>query len=54
MRGDYDIEVLIFKMAAARFLDIFEEETNKTKESAIALIITKEPLFDNNSGNQMK
>ena len=31
---------LIFKMAAARFLDVFEEESNKIKENAISLIIT--------------
>ena len=29
----------IFKMAAARFLVVFEEETNKMKENAVALII---------------
>ena len=28
-RGDYNIEALIFKMAAARFLDVFKEETSK-------------------------
>ena len=31
---------LIFKMAAARFLDVFKEETSKMKENAVALIIT--------------
>ena len=34
-------EALIFKMAAARFLDVFEEETNKMKENAVALIISR-------------
>ena len=33
-------EVLIFKMAAARYFDIFEKEMNKRKENAVALIIT--------------
>ena len=36
----YNTEALIFKMAAARFLDEFEEETSKMKENAVALIIT--------------
>ena len=39
-RGDYNTEVLIFKMAVARFLDVFKEETSKMKENAVALIIT--------------
>ena len=39
-RGDYNTEALIFKMAAARFLNVFEEETNKLKENAVALINT--------------
>ena len=39
-RGDYNTEGLIFNMTAARFLDVFEEERNKMKESAVALIIT--------------
>ena len=39
-RGDYDTEALIFKVAAARFLDVSEEETKKMKENAVALIIT--------------
>ena len=39
-RGDYNTEALIFKMATPRFLDDFEEETNKMKENAISLIIT--------------
>ena len=30
-QGDYNTEALIFKMVAARFRDIFEEETNKMK-----------------------
>ena len=38
--GDYNTEALIFKMAAARFVDVFKEETNKMKENAVALIIT--------------
>ena len=33
-------EALIFEMTAARFLDVFEEETNKMKENTVALIIT--------------
>ena len=28
-RGDYKTEALIFKMAAARLLDVFKEETSK-------------------------
>ena len=32
MRGDYNTETLIFKIAAAWFLDVFEEETNKNYE----------------------
>ena len=36
-RGDYNTEALIFKMAAARFLDVFEEEMNKMKENVITL-----------------
>ena len=39
-RGDYDNETLIFKMDTARFLDVFEQRTNKMNENAIALIIT--------------
>ena len=39
-RGDYNTEALIFKMDTARFLGVFEEETNKMKENAISLIIT--------------
>ena len=51
-RGDYNTEALIFKMATARFLDVFEEETNRMKENTIALIITwaimsSLGLFDN-------
>ena len=38
--GDYNTEALIFNMAAARFLDVFKEETSKMKENAAALIIT--------------
>ena len=34
-------EALIFKLAAARFLDVFEEETNKLIENTFALIITR-------------
>ena len=42
MRGDFihDTEAQIFKTAAARFLDVYEEETSKMKENAVALIIT--------------
>ena len=41
-RGDNSTEALNFKMAAARFLDVSEEETTKLiqKENAVALIIT--------------
>ena len=39
-RGDYNTEVLIFKMAAARSLDVSEEEINKMKENAVVRIIT--------------
>ena len=34
-------EALIFKLAAARFLDVFEEETNKLIENTFALKITR-------------
>ena len=56
-QGDYNIEALIFNMAAARFLDVFEVETKKIKENAITLIITclgdystifTSPLVNNN------
>ena len=40
-QGDYNIEALIFKMAAVRFLDFFKEEISKMKENAVALIITR-------------
>ena len=54
-RGDYNTIALIFKMATARFLDVFEEETNKMKENAIALIITcaiiPKQLFSSGSVN---
>ena len=37
-RGDYNYtETLIFKMAVARFLDVFKEEKSKMKENAVAL-----------------
>ena len=39
-RGDYNTEAPIFKMNTEWFLDVFEEETNKMEENAIALIIT--------------
>ena len=39
-QGDYNTPALILKMATARFVDVFEEETNKMKENAVALIIT--------------
>ena len=39
LRGDYNTEALIFKMAAARFLVVSEEETNKRKENVVALTI---------------
>ena len=32
MQGDYNTEALIFKMATAWFLYVFEEETNKMNE----------------------
>ena len=37
--GEADTEELIFKMAAARFLDVSPGETKKMKKNAIALII---------------
>ena len=37
-RGDYNTEAPIFKMATTRFLDVFEEETRKMKENAVALV----------------
>ena len=42
VRGDYmyNTESLIFKMATTWFLDVSEEQTNKMKENASALIIT--------------
>ena len=40
VRGDYNTEALIFKVVAAWFLDVSEEETNKMKENTFALIIT--------------
>ena len=33
MRGDYNTEALIFKMAATRILDVSKEETSKMKEN---------------------
>ena len=39
-QGDYNTEAIIYKMASARFLDVFEEETNKMKENGMALTIT--------------
>ena len=54
-RGDYNTEALIFKMAAARFVDVFKEETSKMKENAVAVIITWEiilkQLFSSGSVN---
>ena len=51
---DYKTEALIFKMFVARFLDVSEEETNKMKETAVALIITwaiiLKQLFSSGSG----
>ena len=35
-RGDYDSEALILKMAAARFVDVFEEERNKMSEKQVS------------------
>ena len=40
VRGDYNTEALIFKMATMQFLDVFTENTSKMKENAVALIIT--------------
>ena len=37
---NYNTQALIFKMAEARFLDVFKEKTSKMKENAVALIIT--------------
>ena len=57
-RDDYNTEVLIFKMAAAGFLDVFEKETSKMKENAVALIITLaiilKQLFSSGSVNFAK
>ena len=39
--GEYNTESLIFKMAAARFLDVSGEGTRKRKETAVALIYTE-------------
>ena len=39
-RGDYNTEALISKWPPQRFLDVSEEETNKMRENAVALIIT--------------
>ena len=48
---DVNTEALIFKVAAAQFLDVSEdEETSKMKENAVALIIT----FDNHLSNYTK
>ena len=38
-QGDYNTEAPIFKIAAALFLDVSEEETNGIKENSVALII---------------
>ena len=45
MQGDYNTEALIFKMAATRFLDEFEEETSKMKKNPVALIITRAIIY---------
>ena len=46
-QGDYNTDALIFKLATVtRFLDVFEEETNKMKENAI--------LSDNHLRNYTK
>ena len=56
-RGDYNTEAQIFKMAAAQFLDEFEEETSKMKENVVGLIYnhlsnyTKAILFFSGSVN---
>ena len=40
-RGDYKtLQYCSTKMAAARFLDVFKEETSKIKDNAVTLIIT--------------
>ena len=39
-RDDCNTEALMFKMAVVRFLDVSEEQTNKMRENAVALIIT--------------
>ena len=36
-QGDYNAEALIFKMTTMWYLDVFEEETNKMKESFMQL-----------------
>ena len=47
VRGDYNTEVPIFKMATAQFLNFSKEEINKIKENirTAALIITSEQLY---------
>ena len=40
VRGDYNTEVLIFKMAAAPFFGFSKEETSKMKGNAFVVIIT--------------
>ena len=37
-QGDYNIEALIFKMAAAWFLDLCEEETSKMNSKKMQLL----------------
>ena len=41
VRGDYNTEALIFKMATMRFLVVFEEETNKMSSGDYSTIFTE-------------
>ena len=45
MQSDYNTEALIFKMAIARFIDVFKEETSKMKENAVVLIDNHLAIF---------
>ena len=46
-RGDYNNEALNFKIAAARFLDVSEEETNKMKERKCSGIYSRLSNYTN-------
>ena len=38
-QGDYNTDVLIFKMIIAQFLDILEEATNKMEKNTVNILI---------------